>query len=89
MSTKTHQWHEKSSPARLERRFEFDDYRSTREFLDKAAELSERTQVYPDVSFGRTYANMTLYIEKEAKDAEPKVREFVRLLEELTSPVPV
>jgi len=89
MSTKTQQWHEKASPARLERRFEFDDYPSTREFLDKAAELSKRTQVYPDVSFGRTYVNMTLYMEPEAKDLQPKVREFARMLEEFTTAVPV
>lgn len=89
MSTKTQQWNEKASPARLERRFEFDNYHSTREFLDKAAELSKRTQLYPDVSFGRTYVNMTLYMEQQgANDAQSKVREFARTLEEFSGAVP-
>lgn len=88
MSTKTQQWNEKASPARLERRFEFDDYHSTREFLDRAAELSKRTQVYPDVSFGRTYVNMTLYMEQGANDVQPMVREFAHTLEGFASAVP-
>lgn len=88
MSTKTQQWHEKASPSRLERRFEFDGYPSTREFLDKTAELSKRTQLYPDVSFGRTYVNMTLYMEPEGNVVPAKAREFARLLEEFTVTVP-
>lgn len=87
MSEKSQQWSERASPARLERRFEFDDYHSTREFLERAAELSKRTQLYPDVSFGRTYVNMTLYMDQEAEDIEPKVREFARALEECTTAV--
>jgi pterin-4a-carbinolamine dehydratase len=84
MSTKSHQWREKASPARLERRFEFDDYQGTREFLERAAELSEHTRVYPDVSFGRTYVNMTVYMDQEGADHEPRV--FARMLDESTAP---
>src|SRR3569623_414274 len=64
MSTTKHEWKEKTSPARLERRFEFADYDATRAFLDMAAELSKATEVYPDVSFGRTYVNMTHYLNR-------------------------
>lgn len=65
MNTTLHpHWKEKASPARLERRFDFVDYEQTRAFLDRAAALSESTAVYPDVSFGRTYVNMTLYLDQ-------------------------
>lgn len=82
MSTKTQQWNEKASPARLERRFEFGDYDATREFLDKAAVLSEETKIYPDVSFGRTYVNMTIHVDAAASDAS---RNFARRLEQFTA----
>jgi len=71
MSTILHpHWKEKASPARLERRFEFASYDKTRAFLDRAATLSELTAVYPDVGFGRTYVNMTLYLDEGGKAAE-------------------
>lgn len=63
-------WKEKASPARLERRFDFASYDETRAFLDRAADLSKSTEVYPDVSFGRTYVNMTLYLDEAGKAAE-------------------
>ena len=54
------QWQERKRPVCLERRFEFDGYSSTRDFLDKLGEHSEATQRFPDISFGSTYVNITL-----------------------------
>lgn len=45
---------------RLERRIEFADYAATREFLERLNNLSEATQRFPDISFGRTYVNLTV-----------------------------
>ena len=42
----------------LNRRFEFASYAETRQFLDRLADLSKREDYYPNVSFGKTYANM-------------------------------
>ncbi len=54
------QWQQRKRPERLERRFEFSNYESTRNFLDKLGELTERLQRFPDISFGKTYVNITL-----------------------------
>lgn len=71
MSTILHQhWKKKSSPERLERRFEFADYEQTRAFLDRAADLSKSTEIYPDMGFGRTYVNMTLYLDEAGNAAK-------------------
>jgi pterin-4a-carbinolamine dehydratase len=59
-------WTVRERPARLEGRFEFGDYAGTRDFLERAAALSEKAGLYPDVSFGRTYVNLTLRPEDEA-----------------------
>ncbi len=53
-------WQERKRPIRLERRFEFKDYDSTRDFLESLQNLSERLQRFPDISFGKTYVNITV-----------------------------
>ena len=51
------------NPERLERRIEFPDYESNRLFLEKLNDLSEQEGRFPDISFGRTYVNITLRAE--------------------------
>ncbi len=61
-----HQWEQRGKPARLERRYEFDNYQALRDFLDRAAEISERESLYPDMGFGRDYVNMTIHSDEES-----------------------
>ncbi|MHB8167731.1 MAG: 4a-hydroxytetrahydrobiopterin dehydratase [Sulfuricella sp.] len=44
----------------LSRRFDFGSYAETRQFLDQLADLSKREDYYPNVSFGKTYANVSI-----------------------------
>ena len=53
-------WQERKRPICLEKRFEFDSYDSTRDFLDRLGDHSEAIQRFPDISFGRTYVNITI-----------------------------
>lgn len=63
------QWHERKRPVCLERRYEFETYDATRDFLDKLGDHSETTQRFPDISFGRTYVNITIRPDDDATDA--------------------
>ncbi|MHB8389381.1 MAG: hypothetical protein ACYDBH_07335 [Acidobacteriaceae bacterium] len=54
----------------LNRRFEFGSYAETRRFLDQMADLSRREGYYPDVSFGKTYVNISIDAEGQAALAE-------------------
>jgi len=54
-------WRAVSTPPSLFRRFQFDSYRDTRAFLERLAALSEETGLYPDLGFGTTHVNVTLY----------------------------
>ena len=63
-------WTEVGRPPSLHRRFEFGTYSETRAFLDRLAALSEETGLYPDLSFGRTYVNVTVYGSGEAAVGE-------------------
>ena len=63
-------WDERNRPTRLEKRFEFETYQATRDFLDSLGNLSESRKIFPDISFGKTYVNITLRPESEDKDAQ-------------------
>ena len=63
-------WKERQRPPCLERRYEFGDYEALREFLDRAAELSEQQALYPDMGFGRDYVNMTIHPDEESGNLE-------------------
>ena len=62
------EWEERKRPARLDRRYVFADYRTLRDFLDRAADLSEQENLYPDLGFGRDYVNVTIHA-PEGEDA--------------------
>tara|TARA_B100000700_G_scaffold328674_1_gene447304 strand:- start:1134 stop:1388 length:255 start_codon:yes stop_codon:yes gene_type:complete len=53
-------WRHKNRPECLEKRFEFESYEKTRDFLDALGEFSEKVNRFPDISFGKTYANVTI-----------------------------
>ena len=58
-------WTQRPRPDRLERRVEFSEYDATRVFLERLNTLSEQQSRFPDISFGRTYVNITLRSEAE------------------------
>ena len=53
-------WRQKNRPECLEKRFEFESYEETRDFLDVLGDFCEKINRYPDISFGKTYANITI-----------------------------
>ena len=83
LSTSKGNWQERIRPARLEGRYEFPDYTALRDFLDRAAELSEREGLYPDMGFGRDYVNITIHVDEGKEELEDKQRQFAEQLEEL------
>lgn len=77
------QWQERTRPVRLERRYEFQDYSTLRDFLDKAAELSEEVDLYPDMGFGRDYVNITIHLEEGVETISDLQHEFASQLDSL------
>ena len=53
-------WRQKNRPESLEKRFEFDSYNKTRDFLDALGNYCEKVNRFPDISFGKTYVNITI-----------------------------
>lgn len=81
-----HQWNPRPKPDRvewLERRIEFDDYAGNRAFLDRLNDLCEARGRYPDISFGRTYVNITLRAENEGSAIGEADHAFAAAIDEL------
>ena len=81
------QWQERTRPVRLERRYEFQDYSTLRDFLDKAAELSEEVDLYPDMGFGRDYVNITIHLEEGVETISDSQHEFAAQLDSLAEQI--
>ncbi|MFO0039894.1 MAG: 4a-hydroxytetrahydrobiopterin dehydratase [Synechococcaceae cyanobacterium] len=76
-------WTQRNRPDRLERRLEFADYETTRVFLERLEALSEQRRRYPDISFGRTYVNITLRPDGEDAPVGSEEHEFAAAVDEL------
>ena len=76
-------WQERTRPPRLERRYEFDSYSALRDFLDQAAELSERDGLYPDMGFGRDYVNITIHADEGETAMSESQHRFAEQLDAL------
>lgn len=79
----SNEWQERARPVRLEKRYVFPDYASLRDFLDRAADISEREVLYPDMGFGRDYVNVTIYPEVGSEFLSDKQRRFAEQLDTL------
>ena len=77
------EWRERQRPTRLENRYEFSSYDDLRDFLDRAAELSESVDLYPDMGFGRDYVNVTIHADEESGKLPDSYRDFAKKLDEL------
>lgn len=76
-------WTHRARPERLERRIEFADYESTRDFLERLNSLSEQNGRFPDISFGRTYVNLTVRAEGEPGEIGPNDTSFAEAIDGL------
>ena len=74
--------------ATLTRRFEFANYAETRRFMDQLADLSKREGYYPDINFGKTYANVSIDSEGQAVLRE-RNSSFVDDMQALVTPAGV
>ena len=75
------QWQERVRPVRLERRYEFKDYNTLRDFLDKAAEISEKMDLYPAMGFGKDYVNITVHLEDGVEVISDEQHKFAEELD--------
>jgi pterin-4a-carbinolamine dehydratase len=76
-------WTLRKRPPCLDRRIQFPDYDTLRDFLDRLADLSEAEGLYPDISFGRDYARITVQAPEGATAIEAEQEAFARRIDAL------
>jgi len=76
-------WSEIQRPPRLEARFDFPDYGTLRAFLDEAADFSERSELFADMSFDRNSVRLKIHPAEGAEELTEAERSFAAGLEEL------
>jgi len=81
-------WKERKRPNRLEKQYQFEDYETLRDFLDLAADLSEKVDYYPDMGFGRDYVNVTIHAPEDGESVTDEQRDFAEQLDALYSEKP-
>ena len=58
-------WNQKESPLRVEQRFEFDEYSRISKFMKMVDELCKEKKIYPNISFGKTFVSITIFLGSE------------------------
>ncbi len=81
----SHEWQLRKRPVCMERKYLFDAYDALRDFLDRVADLSEREEYYPDMSFGRTQVTMTIHAPEGSEEMPEPLHDFARQVDALYS----
>ena len=58
-------WNERESPLRIEKRFEFDQYSKISKFMEKIEKLCKEKDIYPNISFGRNFVSLSIFLDNE------------------------
>ena len=67
-------WNKRESPLRIEKRFEFEEYSKISKFMENIEELCKKKDIYPNISFGRNFVSLTIFLEN--KEISNKEKEF-------------
>ena len=71
-------WKHRESPSRIEKRFEFEEYQKISIFLKKIDELCKEKNIYPNISFGKNFVSVSIFL--DSKEITSNEKEFsVRL----------
>ena len=63
-------WNERESPLRIEKRFEFEQYSKISKFMMKIEKLCKEKEIYPNISFGKNFVSLSIFIDNKISDKE-------------------
>ena len=58
-------WNKRESPLRVEKRFEFEEYSRISKFMKMVDELCKLKNIYPNISFGKNFVSITIFLSSE------------------------
>ncbi len=72
-------WKERESPLRIEKRFEFDQYSKISKFMEKIEKLCKERDIYPNISFGKNFVSLSIFL--ESNKISNKEKEFSEVID--------
>ena len=72
-------WNKRESPSRVEKRFEFKNYSTISKFMKMVDELCKEKNIYPNISFGKNFVSITIFISSET--LSKKEKDFSNLID--------
>ena len=72
-------WKERESPLRIEKRFEFDQYSKISIFMGKIDKLCKEKDIYPNISFGKNFVSLSIFLDK--KEISSKEKDFSEVID--------
>ena len=67
-------WNQRESPLRIEQRFEFEEYSKISKFMKKIDQLCKEKNMYPNISFGKNFVSVTIFLNSE--EISPAEKDF-------------
>ena len=67
-------WKQRESPLRIEKRFEFEEYSKISKFMEKIDQLCKEKDMYPNISFGKNFVSVTIFLDSE--EITPDEKDF-------------
>ena len=58
-------WNQRESPPIFEKRFVFEEYSTISKFMKKVDELCKEYNIYPNISFGKNFVSITIFLASE------------------------
>ena len=65
-------WNERESPLRIEKRYEFEQYSKISKFMEKIEKLCKEKDVYPNISFGKNFVSLSIFLDNTEISEEEK-----------------
>ena len=72
-------WNERESPLRIVKRFEFEQYSKISEFLGKIEKLCKKRDIYPNISFGKNFVSLSIFL--DSKEIFSKEKDFSKVID--------
>jgi len=72
-------WNERESPLRIEKRFEFEAYSKISKFMEKIDKLCKENDIYPNISFGKNFVSLSIFLENN--EISNKEKDFSKVID--------
>ena len=72
-------WNKRESALRIEKSFEFDKYSKISNFMGKIEKLCKEKDIYPNISFGKNFVSLSIFLDNE--EISDKEKDFSKVID--------